>query len=95
MEKVVQVIVVATGGWTYAFGVTEDQADRILNARPGQQIQLNEPGQILKVSDTQTICHFKQFNNGGSDGELVRSSILRKLQELIAERAWSDDEVGT
>jgi hypothetical protein len=95
MKKIVQVIVAATGGWTYHFGVTEEQAYGILNARPGQQIRLNEPNEILTVSDTQTIYHFKQVNDGGSGEELVRSSVLRKLQDLTAERAWTDDEVGT
>lgn len=95
MKKIVQVIAAATGGWNCHFGVTEEQAYCVLNARPGQHIRLNEPGETLTVSDTQTIYHFKQVKDGGSGEELVRSSVLDKLEELIAEHAWTDDEVGT
>lgn len=92
MDKTVQVISVATGGWRYQFGVTADQAEAIINAAIGERIELCEPGEILIVHDAETICHFRPVSDGSKSEELVRSDVLYKLQQLIEERAWSSSE---
>ncbi|MCP3419271.1 hypothetical protein NLM16_34710 [Bradyrhizobium brasilense] len=91
MDKVVQVISAATGGWTYHFGVTAEQTEQVLNAAVGEKIKLNEPGEVLVVWDAKTICHSRPTSGGMKSEELVRSSVLHKQQELIAGRAWSSD----
>jgi hypothetical protein len=90
MERIVQVVSVATGGWTYHFGITADQAKRILSASVGEEIKLNEPGEVLKIWDVETICHLRQVRDGMKHEELVRSSVLQKLEELILDRAWDE-----
>lgn len=92
MDKIVQVISVAIGGWKYHFGVTADQAEAIINAAIGERIELSEPGEILVVHDAETICHFRRVSGGSKSEELVRSDVLHKLQQLIEERAWSPSE---
>lgn len=95
MDKIIPVISAATGGWMYQLDITASQAEDILNAVTGERIELNRPGEVLVVHDAKTICHFLPIPGGMTSEELVRSGLLRKLQELLGERAWStndDDE---
>ena len=85
MDKIVQVIVVATGGYTYHFGVTADQAQEVLSASVGQEIALNEPDEFLKIWSAETIVHFRQVGKRVKCEDLVRASVLRQLKELIVE----------
>jgi hypothetical protein len=79
MDRIVQVISLATGGWMYHLGLTEDQAQGVLGASVGDEIALNEPGEVLKMWNTETICHFRQVGDGMKHEELVRPSLLQKL----------------
>lgn len=92
MDRIVQVISAATGGWKYHFDVTADQAQAILNPPIGERIELGEPGESLVVHDAETICHFRPVSGGSKSEELVRSYLLHELQQLIEERAWSSSE---
>lgn len=88
MSLIVQVIVKATGGWGFHFGVTETQAYQILNARVGETVILNEPEERLRISDANTAQHFMHEKGGATSEDLVRQSILDKIHELINEGAW-------
>lgn len=92
MSKIVHVTVQATGGWGFHFGVTEEQAIRIVQARVGQRIALNEPGEVVTIYED-SVGHFTRNNDGGATSEeLETASLMAELDALFERQAWADAE---
>ena len=92
MPEVIQVVVQATGGWKFHFGVTEQQAEALVHASPGETISLSGKGETVMVYED-TMLHYEQKpNNTASSEELDRRSVVSELKKLISRGAWSEEE---
>ena len=87
----IQVIIKATGGWGFHFGVTKKQAEEILQASDGDVIQLDGDIETLTVGRS-TMGHWKKQGNGATFEELVASDVRRRLNQLIVEDDWEQEE---
>jgi hypothetical protein len=99
MEKTVIVRALATSGYKYSFELTEYQAFQILNARAGKVIILNDEPETLTIHDSEVIVHHRKVTQHGStvgkNEDLDRQSVVRAVEGLIANKAWSrrDEEI--
>jgi ribosomal protein S6E (S10) len=89
---IIQVFTQATGGWKFHFGVTENQAYQIINARIGDVVLLSEPGEQIRRFDNKTFTNSKITGGGGTNEDLVAADVIAKVQDLIDENAWSPEE---
>jgi hypothetical protein len=84
----------ATLDYRYHIRVTENQARDLINARPGDRVDLDGHGEHVLFGDADTMTHIKPGNGDHVRHEyLRRSSVERVLQALIADDAWNDPDL--
>lgn len=88
---------VSHGDWSFSFDLTLEDAFKVLNARVGETIRLNQIGEQIYVQDDQTLYHTMTANflaqgDGLTSEGLQREATLSALNKMIAEQAWDGDE---